>query len=73
MMTAVTDPTLAAERAAIAACITRCAAAPDERGRWRPEIDCLRALYAARPNERTAAAGAAAARRIGAWLAGVRP
>jgi len=59
-------------------CTDRCAAARDERGRWRPEELCAVELWRIRPPaERQYGPGAvdiacaAAARRLGAWLAGV--
>ena len=56
-------------------CIVKCASARDERGRWRPELECETLLWRKdvlrRPFGWAAdAACAAAARRIGAWLAG---
>jgi hypothetical protein len=58
-------------------CISRCAAADDERGRWRPEELCAAELWRLNPAARPFGPGeidrdcAAAARRIGAWIAGV--
>jgi hypothetical protein len=58
------------------ACILRCAAAADERGRWRPEEACAAELWALAPTRHPFGPSeidkdcAAAARRIGAWLAG---
>jgi len=55
---------------AIGACIQVCAHAPDERGRWRAERWCAGTLDLLHPGvpgiNRNAAA---AARRLGAWLA----
>lgn len=53
---------------ALAACIHRCRAAQDGRGRWRSEL----AAAAALGNDSTARLCAAAARRLGEWLAGVK-
>jgi hypothetical protein len=58
-------------------CIQRCAEADDERGRWRPEEACYVDLWMLEPARYPYGPGeidrdcAAAARRIGAWLAGV--
>jgi hypothetical protein len=58
-------------------CIQRCAKADDERGRWRPEESCAAELWALDPTLHVFGPSeidrdcAAAARRIGAWLAGV--
>lgn len=53
---------------ALARCIARCAAAKDNRGRWRAEGDCTASLSAT-GSPATAAAAAAAARAVGAHLA----
>lgn len=58
-------------RAAIRACIDHCRSRRDERGRWRAEDTCAAAL-ATTGSAAIADACAAAARRIGAWLAGVQ-
>jgi len=55
-------------------CITACARAKDERGRWRPELQCATDLWKQDVLRRpfgwpVDAECAAAARRIGAWLA----
>jgi len=58
------------------ACILRCAEADDERGRWRPEEACYVELWMLDPARHPFGPSAidrdcaAAARRIGAWLAG---
>ena len=57
------------DRAAISACIVRCSSAHDERGRWRAEARCATALQATGAAPALADHCAAAARRIGAWLA----
>jgi hypothetical protein len=57
-------------RSTIGACISVCADAPDERGRWRVQrwcADTLNLLHPASPGIN--AETAAAARRFGAWLA----
>lgn len=51
-------------------CITHCASRRDGRGRWRAEDSCADALQAIGTSPVIADACAAAARRIGAWLAG---
>ena len=53
---------------ALARCIARCAAAKDNRGRWRAEEDCA-ALLACTGSPAIAATAAAAARAVGAHLA----
>ena len=63
----------AADQAAIGECITRCRMSRDERGRWRAERRCAEALKQPMAGDDwIARAQAAAARRIGAWLASVR-
>ncbi len=61
----------------ILTCINVCRRANDDRGRWRTERWCARALDAAHPGSdaKINADTAAAARRFGAWLASakVRP
>ncbi len=52
-------------RRAVRRCIDRCVKAKDGRGRWRAEADCFVQLGAGRIGSDTAAA----ARRIGEWLA----
>lgn len=52
-------------RQAVQRCIERCVKAKDGRGRWRAENDCVAQLGAGA----VAADTAAAARRIGTWLA----
>lgn len=55
----------------IGRCIDDCMRAPDERGRWRPKAECeVKLAWGGEPTAADRAA-AAAARRIGAWLAGV--
>ena len=61
------------DRAAISACIVRCSEAKDHRGRWRAEARCAGTLQAAGAAPALAARCAAAARRIGTWLAGLQP
>jgi hypothetical protein len=51
-------------------CIDRCARSKDGRGRWRAERDCHVQLVKAGSGDANAARTAAAARRIGEWLAG---
>ena len=55
----------------IGRCVRVCAAARDERGRWRAEAECARELAAPGLPSSVDKSCAAAARRIGAWLAGV--
>jgi hypothetical protein len=52
-------------------CINACMAAKDERGRWRPQAECERRLELLYGPSAANEATAAAARRLGAWLAGV--
>lgn len=59
----------AQDRAAISACIVRCAEARDDRGRWRAEDKLADALQRTGTAPALADRCAAAARRIGAWLA----
>ncbi len=67
--TAATKPDrMAADRAAISACVVRCAAAKDGRGRWKAEDRCADALQATGTAPALADQCAAAARRIGTWL-----
>ena len=57
-------------RDAIGACIQVCAQAGDERGRWRAERWCASTLDLLHPGVPAIPANtAAAARRLGAWLA----
>jgi hypothetical protein len=59
-------------RDVIGACINVCAAAADERGRWRAERWCASTLDVLHPGAAGVNANtAAAARRFGAWLAGM--
>lgn len=60
-----------ADRVALSACIVRCAEARDDRGRWRAENKCANALQTTGTAPALADQCAAAARRIGTWLAGV--
>ena len=62
----------ATDRAALSACIVRCAEARDDRGRWRAEDRCADQLQRTGTAPALADRCAAAARRVGAWLAGVR-
>ena len=57
---------------AIRRCITDCAAARDWRGRWRQIAVCARFLHRADETPGLSAAQAAAAGRVGAWLASVQ-
>ena len=57
-------------RQTVQLCIDRCARSKDGRGRWRAERDCLQQLAKAGGHDANAARTAAAARRIGEWLAG---
>lgn len=61
---------MSTDAALLAACIRTCANARDGRGRWRAEQAAAAALQ--RPDEPAglAAMQAAAARRLGEWLAG---
>ena len=59
------------DRAALSACIVRCAAARDDRGRWRAEDRCADQMQRNGAAPVVADACAAAARRIGTWLATV--
>lgn len=61
----------AQDRATISACIVRCAEARDDRGRWRAEDKCADMLQRHGTAPALADQCAAAARRIGTWLAGV--
>ena len=56
---------------AVRVCIAVCAAAADERGRWRHQRACEQSLQQLYGPGAANAATAAAARRLGAWLAGV--
>lgn len=58
------------DRAAIKACIVRCAEARDDRGRWRAEDKCADTLQRNGTAPALADRCAAAARRVGTWLAG---
>jgi hypothetical protein len=60
------------DHAAIRRCITDCAAARDWRGRWRQVNACAQSLYRADEPAGLSVAQAAAAGRIGAWLATVK-
>jgi hypothetical protein len=62
-----------ADKDAIRACIARCAALPNENGRWQAEARCIAALRDIGTTPAIGDACAAAARRLGAWLAGVAP
>ena len=50
-------------------CIDKCASAKDGRGRWRACRECVAKLTGAGCSPAIAADTAAAARRIGEWLA----
>lgn len=54
---------------AIRRCISHCASRRDGRGRWRAENTCAARLISAGTSATVADACAAAASRIGAWLA----
>lgn len=65
------DPRTERCRQIVLACITACAKARDERGRWRAEKRCTEQLHTLAPvgNATIDAACSAAARRLGSWLA----
>jgi len=61
-----------ADQTALRTCIQRCAELPTERGRWQAERRCQASLQRPGTSPAIASTCAAAARRLGAWLHGVR-